>query len=326
MTEHKKKIALVSTGGTIAGTGPAGTSRNYRAGALPVSSILETIPQVSKLADIHVYEICSVDSNNVGADIYAKLKKTIEKLEADPDVDGIVITHGTDTLEETAFLLNLVLDVSKPVIMTGAMRPATSLSADGPMNLVQAISLAASGKAGGMGVLCVASNTIYSGRDIIKTSSYKTDAFQENGPGFVGIMQDEQAYILRTPFRPHTKMTPFHAVDLGSLPRVEIFYVHADSDAALLKWMLENYDGVIIAGTGAGNYPDTIKEVIEEYSGPCRIVRSSRIFHSATADSEIFDPQRKAVPAMLLPPDKARILLQLALAAGVDVRTAFETY
>lgn len=314
----KKQIAIVATGGTIAGTGRPGETAEYTAGTLPVDSIIESIPSIRDLADLRMETLCSKDSNDITiSDIFA-LKKMVEELDADEAVDGIVITHGTDTLEETAFMLNLILNVQKPVVMTGAMRPATGTSADGPMNLYQAVALARDPRARGMGVLAVICDTIYSGRDLTKINSIKTDAFEVADPGPVGYMQDDQAYLIHTPYRRHTCYSRF-CKEMGPLDKkVEIFYVHADSDPALLSWMLEHYDGVVIAGTGAGNYPASIERVIENWSGDCVIVRASRLIEGAAFDSPVFDPLKKTIPAHRLSPHKARILLLLGLCQNLN--------
>ncbi|WP_300940893.1 asparaginase, partial [Faecalibaculum rodentium] len=185
---EKKKIAVIATGGTIAGTGPAGDAAGYRAGELPVEEVVSSVPGLGEIADLEMHTVCQVDSNDITFGAYREVKNLVEQLEADPSVDGVVITHGTDTLEETAFLLNLVLDVTKPVVITGAMRPATATSADGPANLMQAVRLAADDSARGMGVLAVFSNMVFAGRDVKKTDSMSTDAFRQNEFGLLGYV------------------------------------------------------------------------------------------------------------------------------------------
>ncbi len=317
-TKQKKTIAIVATGGTIAGSGRIGESREYKAGTLSVDSIIESIPQIQNLADLRLYTICSKDSNDITRQDLALLKERVENLENDPKIDGIVITHGTDTLEETAFFLNLTLNVHKPVVMTGAMRPATATSADGPMNLYQAVALARDLKARDMGVLAVIGDTIYSGRDLTKINSIKTDAFETGDPGPMGYMQDDQVYLIHQPYRRHTFYSRFASALCPLDKKVEIFYVHADADPKLLEWMLDHYDGVVIAGTGAGNYSSPIQEVIENYEGSAAIVRASRLLEGSAFDSPVFDPKQKTIPAHRLSPHKARILLMLGLCQGLD--------
>lgn len=325
-SKEKKKIAVVATGGTIAGSGRIGKSARYKAGTLPVSSIIDSIPQIQDLAELEMHTVCSKDSNDINIHDLIQLKVLVEQLEKRKDIDGIVITHGTDTLEETAFFLNITLDVIKPVVMTGAMRPATATSADGPMNLYQAVALAADSEARGMGVLAVIGDTIYSGRDLTKINSIKTDAFETGDPGSMGYMQDDKAYLIHKPYRRHTCYSRFSK----SLPpldkKAEIYYVHANCDPDLLTWMLEKYDGVVIAGTGSGNYPKAIQDVIESYEGDCTIVRTSRLIEGAAFDSSVFDPLGKCIPAHRLSPHKARVLLLLGLGARLNKEGLIRLY
>lgn len=318
LNDSKKTIALIATGGTIAGSGKIGQSAHYKAGTLPVDSILESIPQIQDLAHLKMINICSKDSNDITANDILEIKKQIEALEKDPQIDGFVITHGTDTLEETAFFLNLILNVHKPVIITGAMRPATATSADGPMNLYQSVALATCDQAKDQGVLAVLSDTIYSGRDLTKINSIKTDAFEVGDPGPIGYMQDETAYLIHSPYRRHTHYSRFATQSFDTLPKVGIYYVHADCDPELLKWMLQTYDGVILAGSGSGNYPQTIQEVIEKNKTSCQIVRASRLIEGAAFNSDVFDPLHKTIAAHRLSPHKARILLMLGLAQNLS--------
>ena len=201
----------------------------------------------------------------------------------------------------------------RSVVLTGSMRPATATSADGPMNLYQAVALACHMEAWQAGVLAVISDTIYSGRDLQKTNSYKTDAFKMGEFGSLGYMRDDHVYLLNAPFKKHTFQTIFSKMEFDDLPKVEIFYVHTDSDPELLKFMLGMYDGLVLAGTGSGNYPTKIKEVLENYTGECTVVRASRVLEGAVFDSEIFDSKRVTIPAYKFSAQKARILLMLAL-------------
>ena len=305
-----KTIAIVATGGTIAGKGK---SSAYRAGEFSVDEIVQSIPQIEDLAHLKMVPICQVDSNDMGVEEWIQLRNVCHELENDPKIDGIVITHGTDTLEETAFYLNLTLNVHKPVILTGAMRPATATSADGPMNLYEAVALACDDNAYEAGVLAVLSDTIYSGRDLTKTNSIKTDAFKMGEFGTLGYMRDDQVYLMNKPYRKHTYMTIFSKRKYERLPKVGILYVHSDVDADLLRYMLEHYEGIVFAGTGSGNYPLQIEDIISEYQGSCVLVRSSRILEGAVFESEVFDPYRHTIPSYKLSPHKARILLMVAL-------------
>lgn len=198
---NKKNITIIATGGTIAGRGSVGKSANYQAGTFDVEEIVQSIPQIRDLANLNTIQLCNVDSNDMGLDKWVELRNICHELEKNRYVDGIVITHGTDTLEETAFFLNLTLACHKPVVLTGSMRPATATSADGPMNLYQAVALACHMEAWQAGVLAVISDTIYSGRDLQKTNSYKTDAFKMGEFGSLGYMRDDHVYLLNSPLK-----------------------------------------------------------------------------------------------------------------------------
>ena len=327
--QRKRKIAVIGTGGTIAGSGRPGEAGVYQAGKLSVDEIVKSIPLVRELADLVMIPVAAVDSNDITFADYRIIRGQVRDLEKDESIDGIVITHGTDTLEETAFFLNLILDVHKPVVMTGAMRPATAASADGPLNMYQAIALACDPRARDMGVLAVFSNTIYSGRDMIKTNSIKTDAFTHNEFGVMGYMQDDHVFLFHKPFIPHTHQSVFKNISLNDLPSVEIFYVHMESDPELLRWMLERYDGVVLAGTGSGNYPRAIQDVIESHQSRCEIVRSSHLMEGTVFDSPVFDPHQLTIPSYKLNPHKARLLLMLCLQAGMShqkIRDIFARY
>ena len=206
----KKHIIIIATGGTIAGSGEAGKAADYQAGRIDVSEIVRSVPAISHLAELTTIQLCNIDSNDMTEDTWLRLRDQINAFGSDPDVDGIVVTHGTDTLEETAFFLNLTVNHRKPVVLTGSMRPATAASADGPMNLYQAVALAASEEAVNAGVLAVFSDTIYSGRDIQKINSYKTDAFEIGDFGCLGYMRDDQVYFLSKTDKPHTADSIFH--------------------------------------------------------------------------------------------------------------------
>lgn len=227
-----KKIIVIATGGTIAGSGEDGRTTEYRAGTIDVSDILETIPQINNLAEIEMVPLISVDSNEMNERYWIKLRNTINEQAKRPDVDGIVITHGTDTIEETAYFLNLTIATEKPVVLTGAMRPATATSPDGPFNLFQAIALAANEKAHDCGVMCLFSSTIYSARNIAKTNNHKIDAFGLNEQAALGYMRDADVFITNHPMTKHTLRSKFCNQQFDAFPKVKMatYYAGADTD------------------------------------------------------------------------------------------------
>ena len=308
-----KNIVIIATGGTIAGSGDAGKAADYQAGRISVSDILESVPSIRSLAHLKTVQMCNIDSNDMDEERWIALRDLIDAYGADPYVDGIVVTHGTDTLEETAFFLNLTLRHDLPVVLTGSMRPATAASADGPMNLYQAVALACSEEARGAGVLAVFSDTIYSGRDIRKSNSYKTDAFEIGHFGSLGYMRDDQVCFLSRSRRPRTCSSPFSGMEITHLPRVSIAYWHCGADIGILDHMCEHSDGIVLAGSGSGNYGSTWQKHLHELASRHFIVRASRVPQGIVFDSPIFDPQGDTIPAYTFSPHKARILLMLAL-------------
>ncbi|MBO4360565.1 MAG: asparaginase, partial [Eubacteriaceae bacterium] len=226
----RKRIAIVATGGTIAGAGEVGKSLEYRAGEISVSDIIESIPNINDLAVLECHALFSLDSNEMDPDKWLLLAGTINDLLDRDDIDGCVVTHGTDTLDETSYFLNLTVSSVKPVVLTGAMRPATATSADGPFNLYQSVALAACEQAMGKGVMALFSSTIYSGRDIEKINNFRVDAFNHKDFGCLGFMQDERVYFYSRVYRKHTYESVFSRELPGNLPKVAVVSFYAGAD------------------------------------------------------------------------------------------------
>src|SRR6201991_249161 len=220
------RIAVLATGGTIAGqAGDASKTAGYKAGVVGVGKLLEAVPALGSVARIHAEQIASIDSKDMSAALWATLSSRIDELLAQDDIDGVVVTHGTDTLEETAYLLHLTVKSAKPVVLTAAMRPSTALSADGPLNLLNAVTVAGDRRSHGQGVLVAFNNQIHSAREVTKTSTYAVDAFRSPESGALGWVQDGQAEFLRGLTRAHTLASPF-SVD-ATLPEVAVAVSHA---------------------------------------------------------------------------------------------------
>ncbi len=308
-----RHIHLIATGGTIAGTGQAGKTSGYEAGSLPVSSLLRTLPPLPADLRLTAEQICSLDSNEVDGGLWLRLARHINQL-AQTDIDGFVLTHGTDTMDETAYFLNLAVKTQKPVVITGAMRPSTAASADGPFNLWQAIHLAAKPEAAGKGVLVCFCDSIYSGRDVQKVNTYKTDAFNEQDISCLGYMRDDQCYFLNSSLAVHTTASCFDVSSLTELPRVDILYFYAGAPEDALDFYASRAQGLVIAGTGSGNYSSRwVKKIRELSARRLPVVRASRIGHGIVSRDPHFEDSDNCIPAFTLPPQKARILLSLAL-------------
>lgn len=326
-----KNIVIIATGGTIAGVGEKGKTVAYHAGEIEVKDILASIPDVNHIANISSIQLMNVDSNEMNEHSWIILSNKINELVKQEDVDGIVVTHGTDTIEETAYFLNLSVNTTKPIVITGAMRPASATSADGPYNLYQAIALASCDEASGQGVMVLFSNTIYSGRDVQKVNNYKIDAFDQKSFGCLGYMQDEKVYFFSMTFKQHTFGSVFSGKELISLPKVAICYFYAGANPDILEYSAKQNDGIIIAGSGNGNYSkawmNKINECYEKYG--TIFVRASRVPLGIVFNDHVFDPNEICIAANTLSAQKARILLMLSLSETKkiqELKEIFERY
>ncbi len=303
------KVVVLATGGTIAGVGEEGKTAGYKPGQLTAEELLLAVPQLAEVAQIDAVQICNVNSDDITAEVWLTLANKINELADDPAVRGFVITHGTDTMEETAYFLNLTVKTDKPVVLTGSMRPATSISADGPMNLYEAVCVAASDEAAGKGVLIVFSDRIYAARTVTKTSTYNVMAISAGEMGAIGVVRDGTVFLYENPSRKHTIQTEFDITSLSALPRVSILYFSVDADPELLRFAAEHSDGLVIAGAGAGEFSEKWIEVIRGLSIP--VVISSRIDDGVITEDNLLCSN--TVAANNLSPQKAAILLRLAL-------------
>ena len=325
-----KHIVVVATGGTIAGVGEKGKTVSYHAGEIKVKDILSSI-NIESIARISEVQLMNVDSNEMNEESWLELSNKINSLIKQDDVDGIVVTHGTDTIEETAYFLNLTIDSYKPVVVTGAMRPATATSADGPYNLYQAIALASSDDAFGQGVMVLFSNTIYSGRDVQKVNNYKIDAFDQKAFGCLGYMQDEHVYFFSTSFKLHTYGSTFAKNLPNSLPKVGIAYYYAGASADILEYLSNHHEGIVIAGSGNGNYSKEWLAMIEKCVNEKNtiFIRASRVPLGIVFNDTVFDPHQYCIASNTLSAQKARILCSLALSQTKDrhqIKEIFEIY
>ncbi|EAK3777966.1 type II asparaginase, partial [Campylobacter upsaliensis] len=264
MAEAKPKVAILATGGTIAGSiDSAVATTGYTAGVVGVDVLIKAVPEIQNLAKIEGQQIANIDSSNMRDEIWLKLAQEINKLFAS-GVDGVVITHGTDTMEETAYFLNLTIKSDKPVVLVGAMRPSTAISADGPKNLYNAVALAADKNA--KGVMVAMNDKIQSARGVVKTHTLNVDAFSSPDFGDMGYIVDGKVYFYNNVAKAHTKKTPFDVKNLKELPKVDILYSYSnDGSGVAAKALFENgTKGIVVAGSGAGSIHEAQKEVLKE--------------------------------------------------------------
>ena len=249
-------IKILATGGTIAGSAAqAGQLTGYTAGALGIESLISAVPELESAAQVSGEQIANIDSCNITSGLWFKLAQRCNELMADNSVDGIVITHGTDTLEETAYFLNLTVKGTKPVVLTGAMRPATAISADGPLDLLNAVKTAACRDACGKGVLVVMNDIIMAARYATKTSAFKVEAFQAVPYGQLGTIAGGMVYFEAAINKCHTVNSVFAGKNYTSLPRTDIIYTHCMMTAYLLKQRKCRCAGHYLCRQRYGQYP-----------------------------------------------------------------------
>ncbi|MBQ6390254.1 MAG: asparaginase [Eggerthellaceae bacterium] len=322
-------VAVLATGGTIAGAGSLGKATNYRPGQLDVNALVDMAEGAHDIAYVRAVQICNVNSDDITADHWLALARTINEMATDPVIDGFVITHGTDTLDETAYFLNLVVKTEKPVVLTGAMRPATATSPDGPMNLLQSIALAGSPQARGRGVMVVFSDGIFGGRDVRKISTFQTDAFSASDFGCMGYMIDGVPHFYNASSKVHTIATEFNVNDIDELPNVAVAYFAIDANPGILDFLVKSgARGIVIAGAGSGCYSKAWNErVIALASSGVPVVRSSRIGAGMITHDDAYGGN--LVTGNDLAPQKAAVLLRLALTRTNDpalIQTMFDRY
>jgi L-asparaginase len=313
---HKPNIAIVATGGTIAGAGRSETNAGYEPAVLPVERLLKAVPELAAIATVTGVQVFQIASQDMTDQHWLTLARTVDELLDTPAVDGVVITHGTDTMEETAYFLNLVIHSKKPVVLTGAMRPPTSLSADGPLNLYNAVAVAANPISAGKGVLIAMNETILGAREAAKTSTTSPATFQAPVYGALGQVYYGAVHIYRQSTRRHTWQSEFSIGDLQELPRVDIIYGHANNNAAHVNASVRaRAAGLVSAGVGNGNQQDvTLKALIRAAGRGIMVVRSSRTGSGrVTLGAEVDDDKYGFIVADNLSPQKSRILLMLAL-------------
>ena len=318
------KIMILATGGTIAGSAQSTTSVGYTSGAVTIDALLQAVPTLTDIAKIKGEQIASIGSQDMNDAVWLKLAKRINELLKTDTVDGIVITHGTDTMEETAYFLQLVVKSNKPVVLTGSMRPSTALSADGPLNIYNAVAVAGDTAARGRGVLVAANDDIHSGRDITKTNTTSVQTFMSPQYGLIGTTLYGRQTFFRQPYRKHTTMSEFSLDGVSSLPRVDVIYAHADMSADLIDAAVANgAKGIVIAGVGDGNMTTSALEALKRAASKGVVcVRSSRTPTGRTwRNSEVNDDENGFVASGELLPAKARVLLKLALLKTNDVTT-----
>ena len=315
-------IAVLATGGTIAGAQADATSAGYKAGSFSVNDLLGAVPQLAGIADIRAEQVANVGSQNMTHAVWRALAERVDALSRDASVAGIVITHGTDTLEETAYFLSLVIRHDKPVVLVGAMRPATALGAEGPANLYNAVALARHPDARGRGPLVVMNEDVHYAREIQKTASAGLCAFASPNRGRAGVMHGGAPCFYSRNTTVHSSQSEFSLalLEKAGWPRVDVVYAHANVQADLIDFVAGVADGIVLAGVGDGNATDLAIDALSRAAADgVAVVRSSRTGSGFVArDVELDDARLGFVAARDLNPQKARILLMLGLSITRD--------
>jgi glutamin-(asparagin-)ase len=323
LAQTKANIVVLATGGTIAGAGAsAANSATYQAAKVPVDKLIAGVPELADLANVRGEQVFQIASESFTNDKLIVLAKRVSALAKEPGVDGIVITHGTDTLEETSFFLTLTVHTDKPIVVVGSMRPGTAMSADGTLNLYDAVAVAADKSSRGQGVLVVMNDDILSGRDASKRINIKTNAFGSQW-GALGSVVEGKTYWFRAPVKRHTANSEFNIDSISSLPTVMIVYGSGEMGTAMVEAAAKaGAKAVIHAGTGNGSVPDYgVAGLRRLREGGAIVIRSARVPDGfVLRNSEQPDDKYDWVVAHDLNPQKAKILAAVALTKTTDTK------
>ncbi len=309
-------IVILATGGTIAGAGASSTGSAYTSGQVKIEAMIDAVPNIRTLANLKGEQIANVGSQDMSVKVWLDLANRINELLKDKNIDGIVITHGTDTQEETAYFLNLVVKSDKPVVLTGSMRPSTALSADGPLNMYNAVALAASPNAKGYGVMVLMNDEIHSAHGVKKMITTPVQTFESPEEGMLGTVIFGDVQFFHKPHGLNTTNSEFSVEGVKELPRVDIVYVCADVSPDLIDLMIKaGAKGIVIAGVGDGNMnAGTLEAAKKATKAGIPVVRASRVpIGAVLIKGEVNDKEFGTLCSDELNPQKARVLLMLAL-------------
>lgn len=315
------RIRVLATGGTIAGAQAAPGEYGYKAGALDIQQILNGVPGLNKLAVISSEQIVNIPSQDMNDAVWLKLAHRLNEVIASPDVDGVVITHGTDTMEETSYFLSLVVPTEKPIVMVGAMRPATALGADGPANLYNAVAAAASTEARGRGVLVIMNDELHYARNVTKTNTSAMQTFVSMNRGPAGLANTGKINWFQRMDKKLGRASEFSVGGRNSLPRVDVLYAHANMSVDLIEAAVrKGAKGLVIAGVGDGNMTQgALGALAAAVKRGVVVVRSTRVASGIVyRNNEVDDDKLGFVASGELTPGKSRVLLQLALTKTRD--------
>jgi len=321
--QNKPRIYVLATGGTIAGKGATEVTAGYKAGAITVDELLSAVPEIKDIADISAEQVANIGSQDMNTQVWLKLAKRINELLSRNDVDGIVVTHGTDTQEETAYFLNLTVKSDKPVVLVGSMRPSTAISADGPRNIYNSVATVVDRQSIGKGVMVVMDDKILGADDLAKTNTLSVGTFQNPNYGPLGIVYNGKPIYTRKSVKRNTVNSEFDITNLNELPKVEIILSYSDASAVFVDAALkEKVKGIVTAGVGNGNLTTVLQDALAKaVKHGVAVVRSSRIMTGPTAQwDEVDDDKYGFAASWFINPYRARVLLMLALTKTNDYK------
>lgn len=319
-------VKVVATGGTIA---------NTPSGRLHAGEVAEAIPELKKVARLEVEEVIRVGSSSITVANWLTLAKRINEILAkEKEVKGVVVTHGSNTVEETGYFLSLTVKSDKPLVLTAAQRQFTTLSSDSPKNFLQAVKVAASDSARGKGALIVVNDTIHAARDVTKQISYRVETYSSRDVGALGYVDEDQVTFYREPLRKHTTAAPFDVRNLEKLPRVDIIYTYVDADGALIEAAVEQgkAEGLVVAAFPTGSPTPAMEKTLKKFTDkgiPVVITNRGGMGRVRDTRGGTGPDKRPYVWGDNLTPQKARILLMLALTKTRDpaeLQRLFEEY
>jgi L-asparaginase len=325
----KPHVVILATGGTIAGAQAKGQDAGYKSGSFQVEDLIKAVPNLGELANITGEQVVNIGSQDMNNEVWLKLAKRLNEVLAQKDVDAVVITHGTDTMEETGYFLSLVTHSTKPVIMVGSMRPATGTGADGPANIYNAVSAAIDPKASGRGVMVLLNDELHYAREATKTNTTQLDTFKSPNRGKAGMTNAGRVYWYDPLATRHTSTSEFSVDKLSELPRVEIFYGYANVGRDFIDQCVKlGCKGIVLAGVGDGNATKTAVAGLQDaIKKGVAVVRSSRTNSGITdRNVELNDDEMGSIASMELNPQKARVLLMLGLTKTSDAKKLQEYF
>ncbi|PYH72091.1 asparaginase ahrA [Aspergillus vadensis CBS 113365] len=316
-------VTIFATGGTIAGSDSSSTATTgYTSGAVGVLSLIDAVPSMLDVANVAGVQVANVGSEDITSDILISMSKKLNRVVCeDPTMAGAVITHGTDTLEETAFFLDATVNCGKPIVIVGAMRPSTAISADGPFNLLEAVTVAASDSARDRGAMVVMNDRIASAYYVTKTNANTMDTFKATEMGYLGEMISNTPFFFYPPVKPTGKVT-FDIANVTEIPRVDILFSYEDMhNDTLYNAISSGAQGIVVAGAGAGGVTTSFNEAIEDVINRLEIpvVQSMRTVNGEVPLSDVSSDTATHIASGYLNPQKSRILLGLLLSQGKSI-------